>query len=243
MNSRYLAGRLSRGGTVIHRITVVDDRDRAITSAIIEAIKRGANLIITTGGLGPTSDDLTLGGVADALGVPLAINTHAKEMVEAAYKRLRSKGMIEQTGMTRAREKMCAIPVGSEPIPNPLGISPGILAHIPGGAIIVCLPGVPDEMKAVWNETAPRIKELHFDLASAHREVEAPTADESVLQPLLDRLHQEFPNVWIKSHSSGFGRKGKGIRVTFEAYAPSRHEAELAVDGALRRLLALAGAG
>jgi molybdenum cofactor synthesis domain-containing protein len=242
-NSRYLAGRLSKAGTVIHRMTVVDDNDRAIAGAVTEAIKRGVNLIITTGGLGPTSDDVTLGGVADALGVPLSINTHAKAMVEEAYARLKSEGKVAHGGMTRSREKMCAILIGSEPIRNDAGIAPGIITRISGGATVVCLPGVPEEMRAVWKSVEPKIKELESALVQARREVEAPTADESVLQPWLDELHAEFPTVWIKSHSSGFGSKGKGIRVTFEAYAPTAHEAELAVDGALRRLLSMAGAG
>lgn len=242
-NARFLAGRISRRGKLVHRITAVDDNDRAIKTAIVEALSRGAQVVITTGGLGPTSDDVTLGGVADALGVPLAIDTHAREMVESAFRRLKADGVIDKEGLTRSREKMCAIPVGSEPVPNRVGISPGVISRLPGGAVVVCLPGVPQEMQAVWEEVVPLLKEMKSDLKIARREAEAPTVDESVLQPWLDVLHAEFPNIWIKSHSPGFGRKDRGIRVTFEAHATSEREAELAVDGALRRLLSLAGVG
>ena len=75
------------------------------------------------------------------------------------------------------------------------------------------------------------------------REVEAPTLDESVLRPWLDKVRKEFPGVWIQTHTPGFRHKSRGIRVTFEADAGTKHEAELAVEGALRRLLALAGSG
>jgi molybdenum cofactor synthesis domain-containing protein len=242
-NARFLAGRISSRGKLVHRITVVDDNDRAIKNAVVEALARGAQLVITTGGLGPTSDDVTLGGVADALGVPLAIDPHARELVESAFKRLKSSGLVAKSGLTRSREKMCAIPVGSEPVPNSAGISPGVISRLPGGAMVVCLPGVHEEMQAVWEEVVPRLKELKSDLKVARREVETPTADESVLQPWLDTLHAEFPNVWIKSHSRGFGKTDRGIRVTFEAHATTEREAELAVDSALRRLLSLAGSG
>jgi molybdenum cofactor synthesis domain-containing protein len=242
-NAGYLAGELSRQGVVVHRITVVDDNDRAITAAVVEALQRGAKLLVINGGLGPTSDDRTLGAVADALGVPLEIQPRAREMVEAAFRRLKAEGKTPQEGLTRAREKMCAVPRGSEPVRNNEGISPGVIARLPSGSVVVCLPGVPCEMQAVWEELTPALREFRSRFKVAVREVEAPTADESILQPWLDLLHAEFPNVWIKTHSPGFAKKGQGIRVTFEAHMPTLHEAELAVEGALRRLLALAGAG
>lgn len=242
-NGSYLAGEISRRGAVVHRITTVDDRDRAITSAITGALERGATLVVTTGGLGPTSDDRTLGAAADALGVPLAIHPEAKKMVEDALDRLRNRGQVVRAGLTRSREKMCAFPVGAVPVANPVGIVPGSLARLPGGATVLCLPGIPEEARAVWEAALPSLKELRGEWAIVRREVEAPTADESVLQPWLDRLHSEFPGVWIQSHSPGFGKKGRGATLKFEASAPTEHEAELAVDGAVRRLLALAGAG
>jgi molybdenum cofactor synthesis domain-containing protein len=242
-NGPYLAEQLSRRGALVHRITAVDDRDRAITSSITEALERGASLVVTTGGLGPTSDDRTMGAAADAVGAPLAIHPDAKTMVEDAFHRLRKSGETIRSGLTRSREKMCAIPVGSVPVRNEVGIVPGALARLPGGAVVLCLPGVPEEARAVWEEAIPMLRELGPELVAAHREVEAPTADESVLQPWLDVLHEEYPGVWIHSHAPGFGRKGRGALLRFEARAPSQHEAELAVEGAVRRLLALAGAG
>ncbi len=242
-NAAFLTADLSRRGALVHRVTIVDDRDRAITSAVTEAIERGAGIVVTTGGLGPTEDDRTLAAVADALGVPLAIHPHAKEMVEAAFRRLRERGIVERTGMTRFREKMCAVPVGGEPIENAAGVSPGVIARLPAGASIVCLPGVPAEARAVWEQAVPRLRELAVRLATAARELEAPTPDESVLRPLVDRVHAEYPAVWVKTHSRGFRQKGRGVRVTFEAFAPTQHEADVAVDGAMQRLLSLAGAG
>ncbi len=239
----FLAGWLSQRGAIVHRITMVDDHDRAITEAVTEAIQRGARLVITTGGLGPTADDRTLGAVADALRLPLAIHPHAKEMVEAAYRRLAKERRVAGTGLTPAREKMCSIPVGAEPVPNETGTAPGVIVRRPGGVVVVCLPGVPDEARGVFVAAIDRLRDIAPRGAVARREVETPTADESSLRAILDRLAEEFPLVWVKSHAPGFARVNDRILVTIEAGAATEAEAVTAVEGALRRLLALAGGG
>lgn len=242
-NASYLAGWLSQRGAIVHRITIVDDHDRAIVEALTEAIERGARLVITTGGLGPTSDDRTLGAVADALRLPLAIHPHAKQMVESAYRRLARERLASGAGMNPAREKMCAIPVGGEPVPNDTGTAPGVIVRRPGGVTVLCLPGVPEEARGVFLAALERLRDIAPKGAVARREVETPTSDESSLRPILDRLAEEFPQVWVKSHSAGFGRGDGRIRVTIEAGAATEAEAHAAVENALRRLLALAGGG
>ncbi len=242
-NASHLAGWLSQRGAIVHRITTVDDHDRAITEALTEAIERGARLVITTGGLGPTSDDRTLGAVADALRLPLAIHPHAKQMVESSYRRLEQERVVPRAGLTPAREKMCSIPVGGEPVPNESGTAPGVIVRRPGGVTVLCLPGVPEEARAVFRAALERLREIAPRGAVARREVETPTADESSLRPILDRLAEEFPQVWVKSHAPGFRRGDGRILVTLEAGAATEAEAEAAVENALRRLLSLAGGG
>lgn len=244
-NSAFLARELSQRGAVVHRITVVDDRARAITRAVVEALERGAGLVLTVGGLGPTSDDLTMEAVSDALGVPLETHPHAVEHVERALRALRDRGQVETAGMTRTREKLCAIPVGSELLPNAEGVRPGALTRLAAGARVACLPGTPRECRAVWDELLPRIKELDVPVHRAQCEAEAPTADESALQPMLARVREEYPGVWVRTLSRGWskGRKARGARVVFEAIAKSDREARIAVEGAMQRLLAIAGEG
>jgi nicotinamide-nucleotide amidase len=242
-NAPHLTAWLSRRGALVHRITVVDDTDRAVTAAVGEAIGRHARLVITTGGLGPTADDRTLGAVSDALRLPLAVHPRAVELVENAYRRLHARGIVRKAGLNKAREKMCALPVGAEPIENHVGAAPGVLCRLAGGAAVLCLPGVPEEMKAVFEQATALLKEMLPRMETAEREIETPTGDESSLRPLLDRLAEEFPSVWIKSWAAGFADKNTRIRVTLEACAPTRAEAESVVEIAFRRLLALAGGG
>jgi molybdopterin-biosynthesis enzyme MoeA-like protein len=105
---------------------------------------------------------------------------------------------------------------------------------------VLALPGKPDEVRAVLEEALPELGFLAALRAVARREVESPTADESSLRPLLDKLHGEFPSVWIDTHPSGSRRRGSRIAITLEASGATAEEAEEAVDSALKRLLALA---
>jgi molybdenum cofactor synthesis domain-containing protein len=239
-NGPHLADHFTEQGAVVHRITVVDDTERAIASAVREALDRRPHLVVTTGGLGPASDDRTLAAVAEALQLPLRRDPRVRRMIEQAYERLRARGLVEKTGLTAARDKACSIPVGAEPIPNAIGIAPGVWIRLTGGAAVLCLPGEPAEMRAVLAAAAPALKGLAPRRHRAVREVEAPTADESSLQPLIEKLSAEYPMVWVKSHAPGLEREDARVMLSLEASSPRREEAESAVEGALQRLLALA---
>lgn len=239
-NAGWVAGELTRRGALVHRITIVDDLERSITNAVAEARTRGVHLIVTTGGLGPALDDRTLAGVAEALRLPLTLSAPARDMVEQAYRELKAARLVGSTGLDRSREKMCHLPVGGEAIPNTGGVAPGMLLRLTGGAAVVSLPGRPEESRTVFEAVAERLRDLFPLRASAERELTAPTSDESAMRPVLDRLTEEFPGVWVKSHPPA-GRRKDPIRVTLQSFAATQKEAETLVEGAMRRLLSLAG--
>jgi molybdenum cofactor synthesis domain-containing protein len=239
----WLASELCRRGALVHRITTVDDSERSVAAAVSEALGRGAHLVVTTGGLGPTLDDRTLTGVSQALRLPLALHPEARRMVERAYARLTQSKEVASAGLTAAREKMCSLPIGCEAVENAAGVAPGMLVRLTGGGAVLCLPGVGEEMKAVFGAALGRLKGLLPSGVGAQREIESPTKDESALRPWLDRVAGEYPNVWIKTHPAGFGRRKTNVIVSIESFAATRKEADALVDGALRRLLALAGGG
>jgi nicotinamide-nucleotide amidase len=239
-NVQEIATFLAQRGAIIRRITIIDDSPRAISETLTEALQRGTRLVVTVGGLGPMNDDRTIAAVADTLQLPLAINVHAKAMVEDAYRKLHRQRVASSEGLTLAREKMCSIPLGSEPIPNSVGIPPGMFARIAGGAGILSLPGTPAEMRAVLEAAMEHLKDLAPRGVLARREVETPTGDESSLRPMLDTLAREFPSLWIQSHTPGSESKDARVRVSIEAGGADKQEAESLVEDALRRLLALA---
>ena len=239
-SGRWIAAELTRRGALVHRVTIVDDLDRSIAAAVTESLERGVQVVVTTGGLGPAQDDRTLAGVSDALHLPLTMSPPARDLVEDAYRRLSASGVVPRAGLTASREKMCLLPVGAAAIPNPRGIAPGVLLRLTGGGAVACLPGRPEETKPVFDEVLERLKDLFPLRTSAVRSVETPTSDESAVRPLLERVGEEFPGVWVKSHPAS-GRKKDPVRVTLQAFAATQKEADALVEGALRRLMALAG--
>jgi molybdenum cofactor synthesis domain-containing protein len=239
-NARALAHEVSRRGGILRRITTVDDEEASIAAALREALDRNPHLVVTAGGLGPGEHDRTLGAVSDVLGLPLVLHTGAQELVEGAYRRLAERGLAAPAGLTAAREKVCTLPVGAEALTNALGVAPGVLCRLSGGAAVLCLPGRPDEARTVFVEGLGALGPLGWRRQVAQRSIEAPTADESALVPLLDRLALEFPGVWIDSQPGEPRGRDPRVMINLEATGADRQEAEAAVDGAVRRLLALA---
>jgi nicotinamide-nucleotide amidase len=202
-NSHWIAKRFTKFGWTLQRITVLRDSLSAIKDGITGALRRKPDLLITLGGLGPTHDDMTLKGVALALKKRLALNPEALAMVKARYSALEAS-----TGLTRFRRKMATLPEGAQPLPNPVGTAPGVTVKV-GSTRLVSLPGVPSEMKAIFNESVtPMLKESK---AKAPKEVSIGLVGiiESALAPALDRTRRAFPGLYFKSHPRG--REG-GIR-------------------------------
>jgi len=146
-NSAWLARRLvQRGIQTLHHQTVADDR-AAIAEAFRDAAGK-ARLVLVTGGLGPTADDITRHGLADAMGVGLETNDAALAELEAFFRR-RGREMVP-TNRVQA-----TFPVGSRPIENLRGTAAGIAARL-GEADVYVMPGVPHEMRWIFeNRIAP----------------------------------------------------------------------------------------
>ncbi len=128
----------------VERIEIVGDDLGALVAAVGAALRGGVDLLCTTGGLGPTHDDLTMEAVAEATGRPLALDPEALAMVEA-----RSRGLRQPAEVARqVREKQAMLPAGATVLP-PIGTAPGAaLEH--DGAVVVVLPGPPWELAEMW---------------------------------------------------------------------------------------------
>lgn len=199
-NASWLAGQISSLGGRVSRITVVGDDVGEISSAIREAMRRGADWIITSGGLGPTYDDMTLQGVAKATGRRLALNKRALEMIKKRYEELAREGVVESAELTPPRMKMAMLPRGAKPLENEVGTAPGVLLRA-GGSWIVCLPGVPSELQDIFlKRVKPILEKKIRKIASADRWIHVKGVPESVLAPRIDELRAEAPGLYIKSH-------------------------------------------
>jgi len=141
-NAAWLSGRLVEQGVITSRHWTVPDERKAIAQAVQLAAGE-AELVILTGGLGPTSDDLTRQALADVLGTALEINVMALKTIEAFFK-------AHQRPMTSSNRVQALCPLGAECLDNPCGTAPGLKLH-KGRAIVIAMPGVPVEMKAMFD--------------------------------------------------------------------------------------------
>ena len=145
-NAQYLAQQLARLGIAHHYQTVVGDNPTRIKRAVAIACER-ARLIIFTGGLGPTPDDLTLATLADFFDTDLA---ERPELIADLTEKFARRGRV----LTETGRKQAQIPEGAQILPNPVGTAPGVIWEPRKGLVVMTIPGVPWEMKAMWEATA-----------------------------------------------------------------------------------------
>ena len=136
-NSLAITARLDAIGIRLVHKAVVGDSARDIASAIREAMGR-ADLVIISGGLGPTSDDLTREGIAEALGLALTEDAQLVEVIAARFARRR-------VAMPAINRRQAMVPAGGRPIDNPNGSAPGVILERPD-TTIVAMPGPPREL-------------------------------------------------------------------------------------------------
>jgi molybdenum cofactor synthesis domain-containing protein len=236
-NSAWIAARLTDAGAWVARIVVVDDDPAAIAREIAGARERGAALVVTTGGLGPTADDRTLAGVAAAFGRRLAEHPGALAFVARRYAEVAAAGGVADAALTPPRRKMASLPAGGEPVDNAAGTAPGVfLAE--GGFALVALPGVPAEMRAVLDAAMPRIRErLGAGGHVAEREVASGSGDESVITVAVERVMEAMPDVHLKSLATTFA-PDCDLRVRISVRAADAAAAEARVATAAARLAA-----
>ncbi len=224
-NSWTIARQLTGLGYDVLRIAACDDNLVAIAREIHRALEDGATLIITTGGLGPTDDDLTLSALAQAVGRPLMLDEEALHLVASRYAALHRAGAVDDPGMTPAREKMARIPAGARAFPNPVGAAPGVWLEV-GGTTFVALPGVPAEMAAILEISAlPTLASRTPGAVYMERRLTTGARDESVVAPVLRRIAHDLPEVFLKSHPTHFGTDVR-LEVFASTWAADRTHAE-----------------
>ncbi len=242
-NSAWIAARLTDLGAWVRRIVAVDDDVAAIAHEIADARRRGAALVVTTGGLGPTADDRTLAGVGVALGRALVEHPAALAFVARRYAELARAGSVDDAALTPPRRKMAVLPEGAMPLDNPVGSAPGVLVDV-GAFAVVALPGVPAEMRAVLEVSRATIVErLGAVRHVVEREVASGSGDESVIAVAVERVMAAVPGVYLKSLATAFAPDcDLRVRITASARDPAEAEAQV-VEAATRLAEELARLG
>ncbi len=213
-NAAWLAQQLAGAGVDVYYRTTVGDNAGRIASAIQIALGR-ADVIITTGGLGPTVDDVTREGIAQAVGVPLVLNNELVEQIRARFAKW-------GRSMTENNVRQAYIPQGATPVENPVGTAPCFIVEHEGHSIFV-LPGVPREMKYLTESRV--LLWLREKLGDSGTVILSKTlrtcavGESQVDEKIADLETESNPTVGLAAHPGQ-----TDIRIT--AKAPTRAEAE-----------------
>ncbi len=157
-NTAYLAARFQELGIEVRYSTQVGDDPRSMAEVLSRALKR-SRITITTGGIGPTEDDLTREVIARITGRKLVFHPKLFRII---------RGYFDLAGFVMApnNRKQAYIPAGAQTLLNPIGTAPGFILETEKGRLIITVPGVPRELKRMWSETiAPFLqKKMGTDL-------------------------------------------------------------------------------
>ena len=230
-NASFLAEKITKLGFIVKKIITIPDEEDIVVKEISQAIlEADFRLILITGGLGPTWDDSTASYLAKSLNLGIMLNDKALSIVTQRYNELYEKNLVDSPDITPARKKMALIPISSEPIYNPVGTAPGIfLNHKETKTWIICFPGVPREMKEMFNIIETRLGSLANENKTSYFEIEFTTSftDESLIAPFLEKVRKKY-DVWIKSLPKAYQEK-KNIQLIISKSSRFEKEAKAEV--------------
>jgi molybdenum cofactor synthesis domain-containing protein len=189
-NSAWIARRAAELGARLRRVTSVGDDLDEISEVLREVVGRGPDLILFTGGLGPSEDDLTVEAIGLTLGRDVVFDQGAVERIRRRY---------EERGIrsTARGERMARVVDGSRALENLVGMATG-MELVEGGSTIMTFPGVPSEMKAMFNAYAAPLIEGGTTSRFAANTVVARVVFRDFF-PVYRRMQVDYPDVYIKN--------------------------------------------
>ncbi len=183
-NSLFLAGRLDEAGIDVRWKTLVGDRHLDLVAAVRHARSR-VDLVVMTGGLGPTADDLTREAVAEVLGLPL-------EEDAAVMAAIRARFEARRMSMPDLNRRQALVPRGATVLPNPRGTAPGLWIDA-GGPIVILLPGPPRELEPMFDDhVAPRLKARSGGRQVRRRVIKTTGRSESAIDEVAQPVYAEW---------------------------------------------------
>jgi molybdenum cofactor synthesis domain-containing protein len=228
-NSPWIADMLTRWGGLVRKITIVGDRIDDIVSILQLGLREKRKLIVVTGGLGPTEDDLTVEAIAKTLGRKVVFDEAAIEMVRAKCNQFNLE-------FTERRKLMARTVEGASLLNNPTGLAPGTMVEI-GETTIVALPGIPKEMKPMFeSEVLPKIQQW---AKGRMRVLNLRVFCGGDRLSIFRRIQAEFPDLYLKFHPqppSPVEEHSVGVQLTLIASGPDEVACMTILEKASKRL-------
>jgi molybdenum cofactor synthesis domain-containing protein len=225
-NSFWIAEQVTQLGAAVRRITCIPDNLSIICDSIREAVNRNPHFIIVTGGLGPTTDDLTIEALSRVFNLEIITSREILEIMAE-----RRKVPVEQLAPNLVR--MARSLKGAECLPNPMGWAPVTIIKS-GDVTVFTLPGPPQEMKVCFMEhLAKRIKEKTGCESESRRVI--VRMFESEVSPLTDEIMKAMPHTYLKPLVSEF-QMDRGLPVDIVVFAENGEACRKKMEEAIKRL-------
>ena len=218
-NSNFLCNKLALKGICVREISVIPDIESEIIKKVRE-FKHKFDMVFTTGGIGPTHDDITSKSVAKALGVKYSLNRKANKLLSEHY---------SDENYTNARKKMAFLPMSSKLIHNPVSVAPGFCIEN-----IYVFPGVPEILKVMLIEFLKNID----DGVPAIQKTISTILSEGIIGEFISKIQKKFPKVEIGSYPY-FKKNNFGVSLVLRGY--SENEITLASNKILEFLKKMNG--
>ena len=185
-NSAFMARQLNLNGMEVFRKMTVEDTLEEIQNGLRIALAT-SDVVLMTGGLGPTKDDVTKKAIADYFGVGMTFSEETWERIQRFFQRLGRE-------TTPAHREQCFMPANAQLLTNKMGTAPGMWME-EKGQIVVSMPGVPYEMEyLIKNEVIPRLRERHQLRPIVHRTLLTIGEGESRLAAKIEDLEDQLPD-------------------------------------------------
>jgi nicotinamide-nucleotide amidase len=147
----WVSEQLGTAGVEVSHILCVGDRPADLEAALRFLAGEGVDLIVTTGGLGPTADDLTAEVVGRFAGRKLVLDEEMEARIAAILAGFARRFRFDSEALRAANRKQAMVPEGATPL-NPVGTAPGLVVPVDGGPTVIVLPGPPRELQEMWPE-------------------------------------------------------------------------------------------
>jgi len=226
-NSAWMAQQLNLQGVQVGTIITVSDEHEAITNAVSEALKT-ADLVLVTGGLGPTKDDVTKKALADYFETDLYFH-------EPTYDRILR--LFERWGRTptESHKEQCYMPEKATVLFNKMGTAPGMWFES-NGKVLVSMPGVPMEMKYLMEfEVLPRVNDRFPKIPILHRTILTVGDGESRIARMIQSVEDNLPEGVKLAYLPGLG----AVRLRLTAVGPNEQALQSILDAKVKEVEAL----
>ncbi len=210
-NMHHLAGELTNIGIDLQEVRIVSDKPAAIVAAV-EALSSAYDHVFTSGGIGPTHDDITADNVAAAFGVPIGVRDDARALLQAHYDR-------SGTELNEARLRMARIPEGATLIENPVSAAPGFTLEN-----VHVMAGVPQIFQAMVESVLPGLTG-GAPVQSQTRRIDR--AEGEIAGP-LSRIAEDYPDLSIGSYPFHYDGR-HGAHVVIRGPDPAQVDAAMAL--------------